>query len=225
MVSTGRSKKPVRRAHRRVIAVAAPEAVLPPSLPPEGIAPDAVVSASSPIASDPSADTPAKKPFWDVGKESIQYEKAMKCLAMRLAGIDTKEIAVALGCTQQTVWNLCYMAGKNGWADTFATAKDQIEFAIMPKVVRNLEASLDDHVRHMTSGMPVSTQVALAIAQGMVFERGGDTSGVQGTSTAIAIRIEMPAGLALPVREGTISGVPAYGPGTPVYDGEVTPKP
>lgn len=203
-MSKVRSKKPApRRAKPLKVAV------FPASLPPSGIAADAVAS-SPPASIEPIDPPPSKKPYWDIGKESVQYEKAMKCLAMRAAGIDDKAIADALNCKIQTVWNLCYTAGKNKWAETFATARDQIEFAIMPKVVRNLERSLDDGERHQTSRVPVGTQVALAIAQGMIFERGGDPGTPQGMTTAIAIRIEMPAGLALPIREGTISGVPAY---------------
>jgi hypothetical protein len=151
-----------------------------------------------------------KKPFWDVGKDSKTYETCMKILSMRVAGIDDKTIADTLKLSMQTVWNYCYIAGKNKWADTFANAKDQIEFSIMPKVVRELEAGLDDRVRHVTSGMTVGQQMALQIAAGTVFKKFQEAGPERTTNNILAIRIETVAGAIVDIKEENIGGVPAY---------------
>jgi hypothetical protein len=152
-----------------------------------------------------------KKPWWDVGKDSKQYEQAMKILAMRTAGFDDKAIADALRLSMQTVWNYSYLAGKNGWAtEGFATAKDQIEFGIMPKVVRELEAGLDDRTRHSTSGMTVAQQMALEIAGGTVFKKFEQTAGAAQINNVIAIRIEHAPGANIEMRTDSGGGTPAY---------------
>lgn len=198
----------------------------PVSLPPPGLekdtgslptSPDAISVPKPPESrgSDEPANKPAKKAFWDVGKDSVVYERAMQILALRATGIDDKEIADTLKLSMQTVWNYCYIAGKNGWAETFGNAKDQIEFGIMPKVVREIEAGLDDNTRHVTSGMKVRTAVALKVAEGTIFKRFEQTTGAAPISNVIAIRIE---NVGAPIVETvrTYSGTPAY------QEGEVT---
>lgn len=223
VVSKVRTKKPARRSKRRT-TVAAP----PASLPPPGVVLDAPTSlVASPAPPEvPEVEGPAinpakvaKKPFWDVGKDSKAYERCMQILAMRTAGIEDKDIASNLGLSMQTVWNYCYIAGKNGWAETFANAKDQIEFAIMPKVVRELEAGLDDTARHQTSGMQVKTAVALKIAEMTIAKKFGDVGSQQAPNNVIAIRIEMAPGQQAEIRAGSISGTPAYSDGEVEDDG------
>ncbi len=182
----------------------------PASLPPQ--VPD--VDAAAPIIPPDASSVPAtvpKKPYWDVGKDSKAYEQAMRILAMRTAGIDDKEIAANLGLTTRTVWNYCYIAGKNGWADSFTNAKDQIEFGIMPKVVRELEAGLDDQTRHVTSGMKVSQQMALKIAEGTVF-RSFEAAAGDGTvvNNIIGIRIQTVPGAVTEMRVESGGDTPAY---------------
>lgn len=204
------SKQVVRRSKSRKTVTSSP-----PSLPPGVLGVDAATSVTPPDAEIVPAVV--KKPFWDVSKDSKCYGTTMKILAMRVAGIDDKTIAETLKLSMQTIWNYCYIAGKNNWADTFANAKDQIEFAIMPKVVRELEAGLDDQTRHVTSGMPVAKQMALAIAAGTVFKKFDQAVGSdRPISNVIAIRIEHAPGAAVEVREENIGGIPAY------QDGEVT---
>lgn len=188
----------------------------PASLPPQ--VPDVDAGSSTPPAEAlvPTEPKPPKKPFWDVGKDTKQYETTMKILAMRTAGIEDKTIADTLGISPQTVWNYCYIAGKQGWADDFANAKDQIEFRIMPKVVRELERGLDDTQRHVTSGMTVGQQMALQIAAGTVFKRFEQAATEHQISNIVAIRIEHVGGGIVDVREGNTGGVPAYQDGETV---------
>ena len=199
-------KKPARRSKRRTTVAR----VSPASLPPQGPGVDADTSTSTPVSSTEVTPVP-KKPFWDVGKDSVIYERAMKVLAMRMAGIGDKDIADTMGLSMQTIWNYCYIAGKNEWVPEFGNAKDQIEFRILPKVVRNLEAALDDNTRHVTSGLKVKDQVALQIAEGTVFKKFEQADASQAPiSNIIAIRIEQVGGGTTEVREGNIGGVPAY---------------
>lgn len=134
----------------------------------------------------------------------------MKILALRATGMDDKAIADTMGLSAQTIWNYCYIAGKNGWTETFANAKDQIEFAIMPKVVREIEAGLDDRHRNEKTGLQVATAVALKVAEMTIAKRFEQTSSAQPISNVIAIRIEQAPGMTVDVREGNIGGVPAY---------------
>ena len=224
-MSKNQSKKVRRRKSVRTSPV---------SLPPSGFETDTNISSvppydasSVPAQADDVAPKQAnlastevivapKKPFWQVGKDSKQYEQAMKILAMRTAGLDDKAIADAMGLSMQTVWNYSYIAGKNGWSTDFANAKDQIEFGIMPKVVRELEAGLDDRTRHVTSGMTVSQQMALKIAEGTVFKKfeqvGGDGTVV---NNIIGIKIQTVPGAVTEMRVESGGDTPAY------CDGEV----
>lgn len=202
VVSKVRVKKPARRSKRRKTVASA----TPASLPPQGTGQDAPTS----IPSDVPATTPPKKAFWDVGKDSKQYQRCMQILAMRTAGIEDKDIAETLKLSMQTVWNYSYIAGRNGWEQQFANAKDQIEFAIMPKVVRELEAGLDDRHRNEKTGVQVATAVALKIAEGTVFKKFGDVGSQQTNQNIIAIRIEQVGGAPMTIKEENIAGTPAY---------------
>jgi hypothetical protein len=215
-VSKAKGKKVVRRSKSRTT-----EQNSPASLPPQvtSVDPDAPDSAKSVPEVDTSVQVPTvshKKPFWDVGKQSKQYEQAMKILALRATGLDDKAIADAMGLSMQTVWNYCYVAGKNGWGEDFQNAKDQIEFRIMPKVVRELEAGLDDRHRNEKTGLQVATAVALKVAEMTIAKRFEQTSSAQPISNVIAIRIENVGGGNVEVREGNIGGTPAYADGDTV---------
>ncbi len=205
-------KKVVRRSKSRKTVTNSP-ASLPPQVPDVDTAVSTLPESQelSTLGNTPEAGKPTKKPFWDVGKDSKQYEQAMKVLAMRTAGLDDKAIADAMGLSTQTIWNYSYIAGKNGWATDFANAKDQIEFGIMPKVVRELEAGLDDNTRHVTSGMKVSQQMALKIAEGTIFRK-FETAGGDGTvvNNIIGIRIETVPGAVTEMRVESGGDTPAY---------------
>lgn len=200
-------KKVVRRSKRRKTVTASP-ASLPPQVP------DVDASASAPPADATNVPAVVKKPFWDVGKDSVVYERAMKILALRAAGVDDKSIADTLKLSMQTVWNYCYLAGKNGWADTFANAKDQIEFAIMPKVVREIEAGLDDRHRNEKTGLQVATTVALKVAEMTIAKKFEQATNDRPISNVIAIRIEhVGNATAIEVLDANACGRPAYAEG------------
>ena len=204
-MSKSTRKKPTRRSKSRTTEVV----VSPASLPPGG-------GESGTGVSDPPTDAIAappaksKKPYWQAEVGSRQHKQAVKILALRATGMTDKDIADTMGLSQQTIWNYCYMAGKNGWATDFQNAKDQIEFGIMPKVVRELEAGLEDNHRNEKTGLSVRTAVALKIAEGTVFKRFEQTANDRPISNVIAIRIEQVAGEAKEIAEGDLGGVPAY---------------
>jgi hypothetical protein len=186
----------------------------PMSLPPSGTDSAAAIPISEATPESDTqalADTPAKKPFWVRDKTSKAYEQAMKIFAMRAAGIPDKEIAASLKINDQSLWNICYIAGKNGWvSDQLARAKDVVEFQIMPKVLRELELGLGDSHRNEKTGMQVKTLVALRVAENTVFKTFEQTGGGIVAQNVIAIRIETLPGPPQVMREGTIGGVPAY---------------
>lgn len=213
-MSKVRVKSPARRSKRRKTDAKA----LSASLPPQSAGQDTPTSA---LAVVPVEDTPVpKKAFWDVGKDSVTYERCMQILAMRAAGIEDKDIAANLKLSMQTVWNYCYIAGKNNWTDEFANAKDNIKFRIMPKVMREIEAGLSDRHRNEKTGVQVATAVALKIAEGTVFKEFGDVGTQQVNNNIIAIRIETVPGQQMEIRAGAIAGTPAYAEGE-VVDGPV----
>lgn len=225
-MSKVRVKKSARRSKRRKTDAK----TSPASLPPQGAGLTQPTSVAPPVSSQADSVAPtqaldvvpapaAKKAFWDIGKESKGYERCMQILAMRAAGIDDKEIAANLGLSMQTVWNYCYIAGKNEWGAEFANAKDNIEFRIMPKVMRELEAGLDDRHRNEKTGVQVATAVALKIAEGTVFKKFGDVGTQQQPNNIIAIRIENAGGTPMTIREENIQGTPAY------VEGEVADEP
>ena len=147
-------------------------------------------------------------PKWYLAPDSHVRTRATKAYAMRALGVEDKEIAQVLGINVQSLHNDMYRAGKNGYLD-FHSAKDAIEFGLMPKVIRNLEAALDDNARHRVSGMPVKTDVSMRIAEGTLFKK-FDTATGQTQSTMIAIKVEMPPGPPQQMREGTVGGTPSF---------------
>ena len=223
-MSKVRGKKVVRRSKRRKTVTTSP-ASLPPQVPAVDAGASDAIAVPKPPESEGSDTKPVKKAFWDVGKESKVYEQAMKILALRATGLDDKAIADAMGLSMQTVWNYCYTAGKNGWATDFQNAKDQIEFGIMPKVVRELEAGLGDNARHQTSGMAVRTAVALKIAEGTIFKKFEQVADHQQISNVIAIRIEHAPGALLEMRAGSGGGTPAYSEGEVVNEDTAKAEP
>lgn len=209
-----KGKKVVRRSKRRKTVIASP-ASLPPQVPQEPAPAAPVAPSNDPSTGDSAVDTPAKstkpkKPFWDVGKGSKQYEQCMKVLALKVTGMSAAEIGEAMGISKQSVHNLTYMAGKNDWLKEFANAREQIEYRIMPKVMRVIEEGLDDTNRHSTSGQTVAQQIALDVAGGTVFKSFEQTGTQAPTTNVIGIKIQMVPGSAMEMREGSGGGVPAY---------------
>lgn len=211
LVSKVKGKKVVRRSKRRKTVTASP-ASLPPQVPD--------VAASSP-STDASVVPATKKAFWDVGKGSKSYEQAQKVLALKVTGMDAASIAEAMGISKQTVHNLTYIASKNGWLTEFSNAREQIEYRIMPKVLRELENGLDDKHRHATSQQTVGQQIALDIAGGTIFKQFEQAqSGSPAVSNIIGIRIQVVPGGVTEMTEESGGGVPAYADGEVVDVGE-----
>lgn len=158
------------------------------------------------------------KEYWKLDKTSKQYEQAQKVLAMKLTGMNAAAIAEALDISKQHVHNLTFLAGKNGWMTEFANAREQIEYRIMPKVLRELEAGLDDTVRHTTSGQTVGQQIALEIAGGTVFKQFEQVGTQAPTTNVIGIKIQMVPGTPTEMRADSGGGTPAY---SETIDGEI----
>lgn len=192
--------------------------VSPASLPPQDVPAE---SASVTPEGGISVTTPKdKKPYWYVERGSKIHIAAMRILTMRAAGADDKDIAQQLDIKLQTLSNYVHMAQKSGLIESdYLKARDQLEFAIVPKALRNIAEALDDNARHQTSGMKVKDQVALKIVEGTVFKEFDQTDGLANVNTAIGINIIMPPGPVQQVREGAIGGVPAFSDGV-LVDGD-----
>jgi hypothetical protein len=204
LVSKVKGKKVVRRSKRRKTVTASP-ASLPPQVPD--------VDAGSP-SPDANLVPAPKKAFWDVGKGSKSYEQAQKVLALKATGMDAASIAEALGYSKQTVHNLTYIASKNGWLTEFANAREQIEYRIMPKVLRVIEEGLEDTIRHSTSGQTVAQQIALDVAGGTVFKQFEQAqSGSPAVSNIIGIKVQIVPGGVTELADDSGGGVPAYADG------------
>lgn len=211
-----KGKKVVRRSKRRKTVIAS-SASLPPQIPHEP-APAAPSSTTSPEEAQPPKEP--NKDFWKLDKGSRQYEQAQKVLAMKLTGMTAAAIAEALDCSKQTVHNLTYLAGKNGWMQEFANAREQIEYRIMPKALRVIEDGLDDTVRHSTSGQTVAQQIALDVAGGTIFKSFEQSAGVAApVNNVIGITIQTVPGGVTTMREGSGGDTPAY------IDGETSDGP
>lgn len=134
----------------------------------------------------------------------------MQIIAMRISGMSDQEIAQGLGISEKSISPYVYRATKNGWLD-IDDPTQKLEYQLMHKVVRNLDTSLDDGIRHVTSGMPVGTQVALEMAKGTLFKKYDAETGAGPATTIVAVKIEMPDGPRPQVRAGNdVGGVPAH---------------
>ncbi len=178
----------------------------PLSLPPAVPEPDQ--SSPPPATKGPPDD---KKPSWWSPDDSKVRIIAMQIIAMRISGMSDDEIAPLLNISRKSIAPYVYRAGKNGWL-TLDQPKDRIEFELLHKVVRNLEEGLDAKPEALlNTGMPLRTAVALKVAEGTVFKQFSEPATQQIAQTAVAIRIEMPAGAGQQqIREDTTGGVPAY---------------
>ena len=200
-------KKPVDKGGRRPglgPATFLPEPRSEPlSLPPAAPEPD-----HAPPPSAIAGPTDDKKPSWWAPPDSKIRIIAMQIIAMRISGMSDDEIAPLLNISRRSIAPYVYRAGKNGWL-TLDQPKDRIEFELLHKVVDNLNDGLQSSAI-LNTGMPVKTVVALKIAEGTVFKQFSEPATQQIAQTAVAIRIEMPAGAGQQIREDTTGGVPAY---------------
>lgn len=146
---------------------------------------------------------------WYLPDNSKVRPVAMQIIAMRLSGQDDATIAKALNISEKSISPYVYRATKNGWLDIDYDPKERLQLQVMHKVVRNLEEGLDNR-RHLATGMPVRTHVALKIAEGTVFKQFGEQQQAQAPTTVVAVQVVMPDGPRQTIRAETTGGTPAY---------------
>lgn len=134
---------------------------------------------------------------------------ALKIVTMRAAGLSDEEIAKGLGIAKSTLYSYVYKAGKNGWLD-FDDPKDQLEYQLMHKVVRNLDQALDDEYRNEKTGEQVKTRVALEMAAGALYPKLAGAAQVTTGPALVGIKIQIVGGDPGTMREGTIMGGADY---------------
>lgn len=146
---------------------------------------------------------------WYLPDNSKVRPVAMQIIAMRLSGMEDPAIAKALNMSEKSISPYVYRATKNGWLDIDYDPKERLQFQVMHRVVKELEAGLDDSQR-MNTGMKVRTAVALKMAEGTVFKSFGDQQQHQQASTVVAVQVVMPEGPRQTIRADTTGGAPAY---------------
>ena len=174
-------------------------------------APQAVdLSQSLPLATGPE-ETLAVPTFQKLPDDSKVRAKVMTILAMRVAGIEDEQIAKELHIGAATLRNYIYLAGKHGWltAEAIANPVAAVEYTLLHKVVRNLDASLDSEDKDERGRVTEKLYDATLAKHWAPVVASGPAQ------TLVAIRIEHPAGPPQQVREGTVQGLSAW------VDGEV----
>lgn len=191
----------------------------PPSLPPAVGETGDTSSSETTIASPVPAKREYYKPPRDMRRREFpgfrkgtkMWENLQRIIAMQVAGVKTTIIAETLGISPQTCRQYLYNARKQGIIedDGIDTAKDHLELQLVPKAVQNLYDALHDDTRDKRTGLRVADQVALEVTKGVLFkEYGGSPEAI--ANNAIQINVVMPPGPEQTVREGAISGVPAF---------------
>jgi len=182
-----------------------------PSLPPVPVAetPQAAPESLAPVkwTERPPVGHPDRS--WYLPDNSKVRPVAMQIIAMRLSGQDDKQIAAALGISENSISPYVYRATKNGWLDIDYDPKERLQFQVMHKVVRNLEEGLDSN-RILNTGMGERTAVALKIADGTLFKQFDQQEVKEQRSTVVAVQIVMPDGPRQTIRADTTGGTPAY---------------
>ena len=165
----------------------------------------------------PEARVPAGVPPHAYIAEGSQIgEAGVRIYVMRAAGIPDEAIAKALNLSVKTLSGYVYKAGRNGLLDdVLHEPKERLEYAVLHKVVRNLEEGLEDDHRNEKTGLQVKTHVALKIAEGALFPR-VQQQAIGGTNMLMGIKIEVVNGEPGEVREGTVLEAPAYAEGEEV---------
>ena len=201
-----------RKSVRRAVAIGAPGKIpaseaallLPPALAdPAQPPPEAIVVPAT-------LDSPHIAKVKALPKNSVIRQKALAIMAMRLAGHDNEDIARELELSERSLNQYMWMAGKNGWIPRkrgLVDPKDELEFSLAHKVIRNLDDAMDDDTRNTKTGMPVKTEVALEVAKGTLFKRFGEQNSAIVQTAVLAVKIEMAPGTPTQVREGTTGGV------------------
>ena len=171
-------------------------------------------------------------------KDSKVYKTALSVIALRAQGVKSSDIAQQLGYAEQTIHTYLKRAHRKGWIDlhSFDDPDDQLEYVLKHKIVRNLDAALDEKeidkdgvaTERMTHR---AFEVALEGAKGTgLFKQHQVVKGDTQTNVGVALRVqvEMPplptsGNTSLVVRPGTVGGAPALD--IPVEAELVTPNP
>ena len=144
-----------------------------------------------------------------LSENSTVKETAIRIYAMRMAELPEDQIAQTLGLSKASVRSYVYKAGRMGWLDEFLhEPRERLEYAVMHKVVRNLEEALDSS-NELQTGMKERTAVALKIAEGALYPRLQQQQG-SGTTNLMGIKIEIVGGEPAKMRDGTVIEAPAY---------------
>ena len=139
-------------------------------------------------------------------------KKALAIVAMRAQGYTSDEIATELKVKVDTLSTYVHRAVKSGFLvnskgeSLLADPKDQVEYELAHKVVRNLGVLLD------CGDLKTQKEVTLEVAKGTLFKKFDQQVNMPlPNMNVLSLRIEMPRGAeAITVREGSIGGKPAY---------------
>lgn len=181
----------------------------PRHLGPATLTPASAAPSLPPVAAEPSQMPPlTKRPAWQLNDDSKVRTTALQIIAMRIAGMEDVEIAKALNISPKSISPYVYRAGRNGWLD-IDNPKERLQYQVMHKVVRNLDAALDSQAI-LNTGMKESTAVTLKVAEGTLFKQFAETPTGPVQQAIVAIKIEMPQGAPQQMREDTIGGLPSH---------------
>lgn len=195
------------------------------SLPASPPSPVSVSAATLPPLSLPAlaesrlVDKKRKQRWTNLPQKSRMRKKAAIIVAMRVQGHTNEEIAKAVGLAERSLKQYLWIAGKNGWLNTY-DPNDDLEFNLAHRVVSNLDELL--HARHGTTGLP-DKEVTLETAKGIGLFKNHDIAKteVMPQQNILQIQIQIPEGANLPkLRAGTTGGVPAYLEEGEVLNGE-----
>lgn len=198
---------PTKRPQKRPIAAA-----LPATLPLQATA-DPAPLPQLPIAVNSGVPgKPAKKRDRTVlPSNSLVRAKVLAIVAMKLDGKTNEEIALHLHIKESSIKQYMWLAGKNGWLRKHAIdPTDRLEHEIAHKVVRNLDEMLDSDNEDRRDTATLKT------AEGMLFKRYATEPIAAPQLAVIGIRIEMPAGAPVAIREGTTGGAQRWTEGVVV---------
>lgn len=154
-----------------------------------------------------SPEPPVVPTTHQIAADSPIRMKAMQILALRAAGLEESEIAEQLKLSKGTIRNYVYLAGASGWLDAnalMANPVDTVEYRLLHKVVRNLDASLDSEDKAERAA------VTDKLFDATLARHWAPAAASTAPPNLVAIRIEMPPGPAQVVREGTVQGIAAW---------------
>lgn len=211
------SQRPTVKSKTRGLAVLPVQAAVL-SLPPAPA--DAAPTLPTPYP-DPVM-VPVKKPIQVMERNSVMRKKAVAIVAMRAAGYTTEEIATELKIKPGSVATYVYQATRAGFlvnrsgSNMLADPKDQLEFQLSHKIVRNLSAALDNKPITTDDGeimrlSKTQRETTMEIAKGTLFKRFDTPKEVAAPSmNVLSVKIEMPTTGGVDARHGAIGGVGAY---------------